>query len=298
MSSVVTVCIATHKRPAGLERLLRSLAAQRGAPPFDVIVVDNDAAGSGKDVAERFRDRLVLSYMVEPVRGLARVRNRAVASAAAPFVAFIDDDEWAPPEWLASLHRVAVDFAADVVIGGVEQVFDADVADYIRACGLFDNPPRRDGAPVPWFLTRTSNALVRHASLPEPRSPFSTHFDLVGGEDLHLFRRMIDAGARVVAADTHVFEERPVSRANLRWVVRRAIRNGGTFGEVEWAGGAKRLRRLTTAAGVAARSAARVVALWHRDRPKAGRHIVRTGEEVGKMLYLTGIRIEEYRTHP
>jgi hypothetical protein len=82
--------------------------------------------------------------------------------------------------------------------------------------------------------------------------------------------------------------------------VRRAVRNGGTFGDVEWGRGANTtsMRRLTTAGRIAIRNAARVVALWHRDRPKAGRHLVRAGEEVGKILYLTGIRIEEYRTHP
>lgn len=300
MARLVTVCIATHRRPAGLERLLLSLTQQASAPPFDVVVVDNDRAGTGRDIADRFRDRLALTYVVEPVRGLSSVRNRLVSSTDAPFVAFIDDDEWAPPSWLASLTRVADESQADAVIGGVEQEFDAGVADYVRTCGLFDNPPRCDGAPVPWYLTRTSNALVRRASLPDPTSPFSSRYDLVGGEDLHLFRRMIDAGARVVAADTNVFESRPLSRATLRWVIRRAVRNGGTFGEVEWgrSGWSTGLARLALASRSAAVNAFRVVALWNRDRRKAGRHIVWTCEEIGKILYLTGIRIEEYRSHP
>jgi glycosyltransferase involved in cell wall biosynthesis len=300
MASLVSVCIPTHRRPEGLDRLLTSLAAQSGAPPFDVIIVDNDSTGSGEQVAARHRHRLALSYLVEPVRGLARVRNRAVACARTRFIAFIDDDEWAPPEWLANLHRVANDFCADVVIGGVEQVFDDKVPDYIKACGLFDNPPRCDGAPVPWYLTRTSNALIRRESLPDLFAPFSTHFDLAGGEDLELFRRMIDHGARVVAANASVFESRPVNRANLRWVLRRALRNGGTFGAVEWGRSDRKTsaRRLARAGVEAIRHAAKVVGLWNRDRSGAGRHVVRACEEVGKILHLAGIRIEEYRTHP
>lgn len=300
MASLISVCIATHRRPEGLDRLLTSMAAQSGAPPFDVIVVDNDKTGSGERVAARHRGRLALSYLVEPVRGLARVRNRAVASAGTPFIAFIDDDEWAPPEWLAAMYGVANDFGADAVIGGVEQVFDEGVPDYIRSCGLFDNPQRRNGAVVPWYLTRTSNALIRRESLPDVFAPFSTDFDLLGGEDLELFRRMIDDGARFVAAEVNVFESRPFARANLRWVLRRAMRNGGTFGAVEWGQSDRRTsaRRLGKAGVEAMRHAARVVGLWNKDRLSSGRHIVRTCEEVGKILHLAGIRIEEYRTHP
>jgi succinoglycan biosynthesis protein ExoM len=300
MASVVSVCIATHRRPEGLERLLTSLVAQSGAPLFDVIIVDNDSSGSGEQVVARFLDRLAVSYCVEPIRGLAKVRNRAIASAKTPFIAFIDDDEWAPPDWLAMLYRVANDFSADVVIGGVEQVFDDKVSDYIRTCGLFDNPPRRDGLPVPWYLTRTSNALIRRSSLPDLVAPFSAHFDLAGGEDLHLFRRMIDGGACIVAANSSVFESRPVSRADLRWVLRRALRNGGTFGEVEWGRSDSKthMRRLARSSLEAIRHAAKVIRLWNRDRSGAGRHIVRSCEEIGKILHLAGIRVEEYRTHP
>ncbi len=300
MAGLISVCIATHRRPEGLDRLLTSLAAQSGAPAFDVIVVDNDRTGSGEQVTARYRDRLALSYLVEPVRGLARVRNRAIASAGTRFIAFVDDDEWAPPEWLAAMYGVANDFGADVVIGGVEQVFDDRVPDYIRTCGLFDNPPRRNGAAVPWYLTRTSNALIRRESLPDFFAPFSPHFDLMGGEDLELFRRMIDNGARVVAADVDVFESRPFARANLRWVLRRALRNGGTFGAVEWGQSDRKTsaRRLVTAGVETIRHSARVVGLWNKDRSSSGRHIVRTCEEIGKILHLAGIRIEEYRTHP
>ena len=138
MASEVSVCIATHRRPEGLERLLTSLVDQKDAPFFDVIVVDNDAGRSGERVAVQFQDRLRLSYLVEPVRGLARTRNRGVAAARTPFIAFIDDDEWASPEWLAKLAQMANTSGADVVIGPVERVFADEVPDYIRACGSFD----------------------------------------------------------------------------------------------------------------------------------------------------------------
>jgi succinoglycan biosynthesis protein ExoM len=298
--SQISVCIATHRRPSGLERLLESLVTQERAPPFDVIVVDNDKERSGEPVAERFRGQLDLTYLVEPVRGIARTRNRAVAAARAPFVAFIDDDEWATPDWLLQMSAVASQSNADVVIGRVECVFDAEVPDYIRSCGLFDAQVLTNHAAVPWWRTFTGNTLVRRAALPDVAAPFATRYDMTGAEDIQLFKRMIESGARVVAAaNSLAFEHRPAARANWRWIMIRALRNGATLAEIDWGPGpfvtqAGRMLRCFRNAITHAVSAAKA---WRRDRSLAARHLVNGCGDVGKMLHLIGVRIEEYRTH-
>ena len=295
-----TICIATCRRNPGLDRLLESLTNQKGAPPFDVIVVDNDQEKSGQAVALRFRDKIPLTYLVEPVRGIARTRNRAVSLSRSPFLAFIDDDEWASPQWLAALERRQNKSAADAVIGRVEIEFDAEVSELVRRCGLFDRDLPPDGAIVPWYCTSTSNALIRRQALPDTEAPFSTYFDLSGGEDVHLFKRMIEAGARVVAsANAVVCEHRPVARANLIWIFRRAMRNGVTLAEMnrsEMSAGV-RMRRALKFGWAGSAELLRAGAVWRRDRAKAGRYIVRGGNEFGRLLHILGTRIEEYRHH-
>ena len=189
-----TVCIATHRRPFGLARLLDLLASQKGASAFDVVVVDNDREKSAEAIAYRFRDKIPLTYLVEPVRGISRTRNRAVATSRSSFLAFIDDDEWATPGWLTALECEQNRSAADVVIGRVKVEFDPEVSELVRRCGLFDSNLPPDGAVVPSYNTRTSNAFVRREALPDKEKPFSTRFDLTGGEDVDLFRRMIELG--------------------------------------------------------------------------------------------------------
>lgn len=300
-SPFVTVCVATHKRPQGLAKLLGSLASQRGAPPFEVVVVDNDREKSAEAVALQFCDKISLTYQVEPVPGIARARNRTVAASRSQYLAFIDDDEWASPEWLAALSREQNRSAADVVIGRVEVEFDAEVSEFVRHCGLFDPIHLRDGAIVPWHLTRTSNAYVRRDALPDRNEPFSTRFDLMGGEDVHLFKRMIELNARVVASvSAVVFEYRPVGRANFRWILRRALRNGGTVVELMWNSMSPTMRvREGLRCGYAGGwELVRAGTVWKRDRVKSGRHIVRGAMEVGKLLYTLGMRIEEYRRYP
>jgi len=300
-STHASICIATHRRPQGLEKLLGSLASQKGAPPFDVIVVDNDREKSAESVALQFRAIIPLTYLVEPVRGIARARNRAIAISRSPFLAFIDDDEWATPQWLAMLDRENNRSAADVVIGRVEVEFDAGVSELVRHCGLFDPSPLPDGATVPWYQTRTSNAYVRRDALPDREAPFSTRFDLIGGEDVYLFKKMIDSGARVVAAAAAVvFEHRSVERANFTWVLRRALRNGGTIAEIEYSAMpfVVRVRDGFRFGWAGGHELVRAGAAWSRDRAQVGRHLVSAGEGIGKLLHALGVRIEEYRRHP
>jgi glycosyltransferase involved in cell wall biosynthesis len=300
-ASRATVCIATCMRPDGLERLLESLAGQNDAPDFDVVVVDNDAEGSAAPVAARFGARLRLEYQLEPERGLAAVRNRAVAAATGEYLAFIDDDEWATPLWLAGLDRKARATGADAVIGPVRVLFDDTVAAEVRTCGLFDIMPLDDGADVPWWFTRTSNAYVRRASLPHHEGPFARDFDLTGGEDVELFWRMLKAGARVVAcADAVVFEHRPLSRANRRWVLRRAARDGHNKAHLEWSDRSTSelwTLGLCSAGGVLWETLA-AAGRWPSSREDALRHALLGAGEVGKLAYLAGVKINEYRRRP
>src|SRR5262245_23547681 len=94
----ISVCICTYRRPELLGRLLRELAMQEtgGLFTYSVIVVDNDRAETARPVVaaaiiESFP--VPITYCVEPRQSIARARNRAVATATADFIAFIDDDE-------------------------------------------------------------------------------------------------------------------------------------------------------------------------------------------------------------
>ena len=103
----------------------------------------------------------------------------------------------------------------------------------------------------------------------------------------------------MAAAHAHTISYRPASRANLFWVARRALRNGGTVVEVLWGNPDCRLRmRNSRNAGIdAAKHAIRAGLLWRRDKTLAVQHLVRACHGFGIVLRLFGIRIEEYRHH-
>lgn len=62
-------------------------------------------------------------YFVERTIGLTYASNSGVRAASAPYVALIDDDEYAHSDWLQHLHATASENGADVVCWPVGPVF-------------------------------------------------------------------------------------------------------------------------------------------------------------------------------
>jgi receptor protein-tyrosine kinase len=107
----ISVCIATYRRQKHLAALLEDLVHQELVPD-EVIVVDRDAGASAQAVIEARRSQgcpWPIVYKVQPGHEVSRIRYRVVRVAQGEWLAFIDDDERAPPAWLrkcldAALH--------------------------------------------------------------------------------------------------------------------------------------------------------------------------------------------------
>lgn len=115
----VDIVIPTFNRHARLEATLRSLARQTFRD-FRVIVSDDcstppvDAARLPADL----RDTLDITILrTERNSGPAAARNLAIGAATGRFVAFIDDDVDANPDWLERLLAAANTCERPVVIG-------------------------------------------------------------------------------------------------------------------------------------------------------------------------------------
>jgi len=98
MPEAVAISVSTLHRAAGLERVLRSLAAQAGPslPRIVAVVVNNDPTDAGpRATVERVRGEtgLAIELLDEPRRGVAPPRNRGLARARelAPVVGFLDE---------------------------------------------------------------------------------------------------------------------------------------------------------------------------------------------------------------
>ncbi|UQU68292.1 glycosyltransferase [Couchioplanes caeruleus] len=115
----ITVVICTRERPGALARCLDSLLAQE-YPDFRVLVVDNaPATDATAEVVRSAARRGPVTYLLEPKGGLSFARNAAVAAAPGEILAWIDDDEYADPNWLAEIARALADHPEADVVSGV-----------------------------------------------------------------------------------------------------------------------------------------------------------------------------------
>jgi succinoglycan biosynthesis protein ExoM len=228
----IAICIGTFRRPELLQHLLVAISQlqfrKMNRPEIDVIVVDNDASRGAEPVCRLANYPWTIRYVCEPRRGIARVRNRAIAEAdRAAFLAFIDDDEAPAPEWLDELLWAQSQFQADVVSGSVWPAFSAEVPAWIKTGGFFSRSLRPTGDVVD--LCSTNNVLIRRDTLRSVPG-FDEKFAFTGGEDTHFFLRVRRLGFRMVASQEAVVYE-PISegRANMAWILRRGYQSGNSW---------------------------------------------------------------------
>jgi glycosyltransferase involved in cell wall biosynthesis len=110
----VSVVIPSFNRAADLRRCLDSLVAQT-FEDFEVLVCDDGSTDNSAEVAAAYADRLDLRFDTAPnFGGPARPRNRGIALARSPYIAFLDSDDWWSPHKLAHSHP-SLEAGADVV---------------------------------------------------------------------------------------------------------------------------------------------------------------------------------------
>jgi succinoglycan biosynthesis protein ExoM len=291
----VLVGIPTHKRPDLLRQCLDSIAAQEGdLPPVRVFVADNDAKGQegsrlAQEVAAGYRFPISSTVVAEP--GISAVRNAILDEARREgdeFIAMIDDDETASPQWLSELLRVQAEYGADVVGGPVEPRFAVQPSklalDYwVRA-------------PVPEGRCKdiygTGNCLVATSLLSRLDWPqFDLAFGLTGGGDTEWFERLAALGAISAWSPRSITSETvPAERSTDAWVIRRTFRYSTTGARIlvlhrKW-------RKLTPLVGWAIRDLALspLILLRHgRDKAK-----IRVARAVGHLAGVFGITYGEY----
>jgi succinoglycan biosynthesis protein ExoM len=272
--------------------------------PEQVVVVDNDAAGSARAVVEALRAQgapFRIDYGLQPERNIARTRNRTVALAEGDWLAFIDDDERAPTTWLESLMRVAASFSADGVLSPVEPRLPENAPAWIRRGRFYEYPRQPEGAIVPLNYMRFGNVLLRGSRVRAESGPFDERYALSVGEDADLLVRLAHKGARIIWTDAApVFEPVETARLTLRWLLRRAFAGGQEFGlqtvhgryaPIGWSGRAVFFVRsllLLVAAAAAA------LLFLPAGRHQAVRWLIKVSANFGKLTAFRGRQSQAY----
>jgi succinoglycan biosynthesis protein ExoM len=300
---IVSVCIATYRRPRGLAVVLEDLGRQQRLPN-QVVVVDNDAGGSARGVVEQYRTadgRVPIDYDIQPERNIALTRNRTVELADGDWIAFIDDDERAPRPWLRQLLDAATENAADGVLGPVEPQLPTQAPAWIRRGRFYDFPRMRTGGEVPLNRMRFGNVLLRGARLRAEPGPFDPAYGLMTGEDGDLLVRLANKGAKIIWCDEAIVRE-PIDskRLSLRWLLYRALSGGqefarqsvnGSYGQIGPLGRTRFFARAFLQLLIASSLA---LLCWPAGRHRSAAWLVKAAANLGKLSVLWGWRYRAY----
>jgi GT2 family glycosyltransferase/glycosyltransferase involved in cell wall biosynthesis len=210
-----SVVIPTHNRRALLAEVLDALGAQRHAPSFEIIVVD-DGSTDGTREWLAGGGRHGVTVIAQPNRGPAAARNAGLAIARGRLVAFLGDDTIPAPDWLAAhaaAHRQAGDDPQVAVIGRVDWHHRIRVTPFLRhineqgpqfGFALIDNP---DDVPFNFFYT--ANVSLRRAAAGSER--FDEGFPGAAWEDIEFAYRLTRGGLRIrYAAAAQVAHDHPM----------------------------------------------------------------------------------------
>jgi GT2 family glycosyltransferase len=207
-----SVVIATKDRARYLESALASLLAQRDAPAFEVVVVDNGSSDDTDALVRRFaREAIAVRYVLEPEPNRGRARNRGVEVAVGRYLLFCDDDVYLPVHWIAA-HAAAHRREGERVVNGP----------ILNVPSYASRPRPRPANYSRAFLCTCNASLPKQAF--ERTGGFDESFDLYGWEDTELGVRLRETGLRwTFAWEAYVWHVKPPKENTLAVESRKAI---------------------------------------------------------------------------
>ena len=122
---MISVIMLTYNRENFVSRAIESILAQT-CRNFEFIIVDNGSTDRGGQIADQYAARDSRIKVIHRERGnIGAGRNTGLDAARGEYITFIDDDDWAEPDFLEFLLGLIQENSADVAIcGAADKVFD------------------------------------------------------------------------------------------------------------------------------------------------------------------------------
>ena len=229
----IEIVICTYNRAARLDAVLATLEQQacEDRITWRVLVVDN---ASTDDTAQIVAARIAkgslpgLRRAFEPRQGLTFARQRGARETNAPWIAYVDDDNFLAPTWLAAVGRAIRAHPDAGGIGG-KVVLDWEVPPpaYLKEFGFCYAAQDHgevdcvvDSLAGAGMVLRRS-ALLESGWLDRPLVADRVGKSLVSGGDVELAQRVRAAGYDLWFAPDAMLKHRiPASRMSRRYLFR------------------------------------------------------------------------------
>lgn len=227
----VDLCLCTFRRPM-VEDTLRSIDALviPDGMTLRVIVIDNDHGPTAEPVITRVAEEMnvPVTYVHAPAGNISIARNAGLDAADGDWIAFLDDDEIVPKDWLAALFACQGDDDVDAVFGHSKAQYPADAPEWITAVDYHSQIREPRNGQV--LTGHTCNAILRWSDARWRDVRFDVERGQSGGEDTAYFFQLSRMGAKfAICEDADVHEAVPAARLTFAWLWRRKLRIGQSY---------------------------------------------------------------------
>lgn len=198
----ISVIIATYNRAEMLNNALESLCNQTlDKKMYEIIVIDNNSTDDTRSVVNKFLRYGNIRYYLENRQGVSHARNSGCGYSRGDYLAFMDDDARANPDWLETAITCFKNIRPSPA-GAGGPIYPFFVSP--RPKWFKEEYEIRSGGAAPRFLMRGesfsgSNMIFRkeffyeYGSFNAKLGPIGNRFAL--GEETELFDRAWRAGA-------------------------------------------------------------------------------------------------------
>ncbi|WP_208021525.1 glycosyltransferase [Flavicella sediminum] len=194
MNLLYSFIIPVYNRPFEVEELLESLVKQKGAIPFEVVLVEDGSTETSAKVVKKYTNDLAIKYFVTENQGAGKSRNYGMEKASANYFIILDSDCILPENYLQEVDK-ALKLKFTDAFGGpdaahknftdIQKAINYSMTSFFTTGGI-----RGKKKGVGKFQPRSFNFGISKKAF-ENTAGFS---DLKIGEDIDLTFRLWEAG--------------------------------------------------------------------------------------------------------
>lgn len=106
---MVSIVIPAFNEAEHISKCIQSLMNQKTSQNYEVIIVDNASTDATFDTANKYKGKLDLKVLKEPLKGRGQARFTGCRIAKGDIILSLDGDSQAPPDWIEKMTAPLAD---------------------------------------------------------------------------------------------------------------------------------------------------------------------------------------------
>jgi glucosyl-dolichyl phosphate glucuronosyltransferase len=117
---ILSVNISTYNRSKHCQQAIKSVIHQVTRTSYEIIVIDNGTKSTTKKMIQKLQSKFSnIHYYQTRITGLAHARNLGWKKARGEYIAYLDDDAIASPDWIKSIDIFITKHPKVAIFGGL-----------------------------------------------------------------------------------------------------------------------------------------------------------------------------------